>query len=143
MNIFEEFPSKYLKAEDLKGRTHSVTIERVEREEMNDGKSKPTVYFRGVVKGVVLNKTNATLIASLYGPDTNAWIGQPIMVFPSVVLMDGQNKPCIRFQPPAAQGGSLGAQSAQFNGAPPAMNRTPRVEDEPFRDHAFDDGIPF
>ncbi len=81
MNINEVFPSKYLKAADIKGRPPiSVVIREVVVEKISETDSKPVVYFQGKEKGIVLNKTNANMIAHTYGPETNGWIGQTILL---------------------------------------------------------------
>lgn len=129
MDMDQVFPSKYLKAEDLGKRSHEVTIASVQLEEMKDndgGRSmKPMITFEGVEKGIILNKTNTETIKSLYGSESDDWIGQKIVIFPSIVVMDGVNKPCIRIQPPvAASGGgiSLGGGRQQTR---PAGNAQP------------------
>ena len=63
MNINDAFPSKYLKASDLQGRNHSVTIANVVTEDIGKGEEKLIIYFQGHKKGMVLNKTNANNLA--------------------------------------------------------------------------------
>ncbi len=74
MNINDQFPSKYLKAADLQGRNVTVKMARVEQEKIGDD-MKLILYFQGKERGVVLNKTNANNIASLYGGETEDWYG--------------------------------------------------------------------
>ena len=63
MNINDAFPSKYLKASDLQGRTISVVMSRVEKEDIGKGEKKLILYFQGKQKGMVLNKTKANNIS--------------------------------------------------------------------------------
>lgn len=98
MNINEQFPSKYLKASDLKGAKVRVTISRVEAEEVGDGK-KPVAYFVGKDKGLVLNKTNAMIIASQFGPETAGWEGGEIFVYPGKTQFNGQMVDCLKVEP--------------------------------------------
>ena len=99
MNIAEAFPSKYVRAADLKGQVIPVQIGRLELEEVDSGKpSKPVVYFTGMSKGMVLNKTNATKIASLHGTETNNWVGKYVALYPTTVDYGGQQRDCIRIK---------------------------------------------
>ena len=68
MKANDVFPGKYLKASDLNGHEPVVTIDRVEMEDVGDGR-KPVVYFKGKEKGLVMNKTNFSTICSPYSFD--------------------------------------------------------------------------
>ena len=54
MRISAAFPSNYIKAADLQGRNVKVKIDRIEMEEVG-GEPKPSLYFLGKDKGMVLN----------------------------------------------------------------------------------------
>ena len=110
MNINDAFPSTYLKAEDLRGQRVAVQIGSVKMEEVGQGhdmEEKPVLYFNGKDRGLVLNKTNATTIASLYGPDTDQWRNNWITLFPTQTDFNGRQVACLRveMQPPAQQNG--------------------------------------
>lgn len=105
MNINEAFPSKYLKASDLKGAKVRVTISRVESEEVGDGK-KPVAYFNGKEKGLVLNKTNAMIIASEHGPETEGWAGAEIYLYPGKTQFNGQMVDCLKVETMPREPGS-------------------------------------
>ncbi len=99
MNISEAFPSNYLKPADLNGEPCPLTIRTCAMEELgqgNDKESKPVLYFDGVQKGLVLNKTNATNIAKVYGDDTGNWTGKDIQVFPTTTEFKGETVDAIR-----------------------------------------------
>ena len=92
MNVNSAFPSDYLKAEDLQGKNQTVTIETVELVELGEGRDKQQkilITFRGKEKGLVCNKTNAGTISKLYGPETDDWIGQTIIIGPREVEFKG------------------------------------------------------
>ncbi len=96
-NINDLFPSKYLKAADLKGRTIKVEIQKVEIEEVGQDKTKkPVMYLEGVERGWVLNKTNAVEIAATHGDTMESWAGKEIEIFSQMVPYQGQNVPSIR-----------------------------------------------
>lgn len=99
MNINEEFPSKWLKATDLNGQQPTYTIREVSREDIGDDGFKPVIFFNEVAKGVVLNKTNATNISEAYGPETDAWIGKPVILFTTWVDFQGKSVEAIRIRP--------------------------------------------
>lgn len=99
MNINEAFPSNYLKAADLQSRQVLVKMDRAEYEMIGDDK-KLILFFEGKEKGMVLNKTNANNIASLYGPDTDDWRGQEIVLFEAMVDFQGKTVPAIRVRAP-------------------------------------------
>ena len=100
MDINAMFPSKYLKAHDLKGRSVKCIIDKVEAEEVNQGEEPlPVLYFRGKDKGVVLNKTNANMIASVHGTETDTWPGAEVILYADKTTFAGRIVDCIRIKP--------------------------------------------
>lgn len=100
MNINQVFPSKYIAAADLNGQQVAVTIERVAMEPVAQNEPpKPVLYFQGKKKGMVLNKTNAANIATMYGPETDGWIGKAITLFSTFVDFQGRSVEAIRIKP--------------------------------------------
>jgi hypothetical protein len=99
MNINEAFPSKYLKATDLQGRRIEVIMADVKTEKLGDD-FKPILSFKGKDKGLVLNKTNSNTIIDAYGPETDEWFGQPIILFETMVEFQGKRSPAIRVAAP-------------------------------------------
>ena len=127
MRITEAFPTKYLKAGDLQKRRHTVTITQVVMEE---GIDKPIIYFQGAQKGMACNKTNAMMIAQLYGDDTDRWIGRQIELYEAQVLFEGKFVPAIRVQAPAPsmpahENGPLSGLSGSQPGPAPAQHDAP------------------
>jgi hypothetical protein len=101
------FPSKYLKAADLKGNPHVVTIERAPFETLKslDGQEtqKIVLYFAKATKSLPLNLTNFDSVCDATGQfDTEDWLGQQIDVYPSRTLMGGKTVDCIRIRAPSA-----------------------------------------
>ena len=104
MKISAAFPSKYLKASDLQDRNVSVIMSHVELEDVGDAERKPVLFFDGKTKGLVVNKTNARVIAGAYGDDTDAWAGKQLVLFPAMVDFRGDSVEAIRVKvPPARQ----------------------------------------
>lgn len=98
MNIMEFFPSKYVKADDLKGQPVTLTIQGM-RPEVVGGEAretKPVLYFEKATKGLILNKINAITIAHLYSAETDNWPGKRITIYPTNVKAFGKSHHVIR-----------------------------------------------
>ena len=125
MRISSAFPSEYLKAADLQGRTVTVTMERVEMQEIS-GDHKPVLLFRGKDKGMILNKTNSNNISLAYGDETDEWSGQQIQLYEAMVDFQGKTVPAIRIR--------IAPRKAM-----PRPDNAARVQSDP----AMNDEIPF
>lgn len=99
INVNDAFPSKWMKADDIAGDTH-VTIKSVTMERIGDDETKPVVWFQEFQKGMVLNKTNANNCSSIYGPDTDSWIGRPMVLTTAWVDFQGRSTLALRLYPP-------------------------------------------
>ena len=102
------YPSNYLAAHDLNGKDVVLTISNVAIEELKTERGserKPVMYFDelkkkpGEPKRLVLNKTNATAIAGMYGSEVNDWAGKRITVYATVVAAFGKTTEAIRVRP--------------------------------------------
>lgn len=99
MRMSEVFPSKYVKAADLNGKTITLVIHELRIEKMGHGpeeERKPVLYFERATKGLVLNRTNAMIIAGLYGDESDNWPGKRIAIYPTKVRAFGSMQDCIR-----------------------------------------------
>lgn len=101
MNIEEAFPSKYLKAADLQGRSVVVKMATIRMEKVGDDQ-RPVLYFVGKEKGVVLNKSNKNSIVDMYGAETDEWTGKPIELFTAYVDYQGKQTEAIRIRKPSS-----------------------------------------
>jgi hypothetical protein len=99
MELSSIFPSKYVKASDLKGREVTVVVARAEIEKLGDD-NKLVIYFQGRDKGLVTNRTNADRIAYLYGTNTDGWVGKEIILYVDLVSFQGRTVEAIRVKPP-------------------------------------------
>ena len=101
------YGSKYLTAADLHGETWLRRIGKVAPVELKekDGttKRKYLVYFEGVEKALVLNKTNAQKLAAAYGKDHSKWIGMEVELYAE---MTGLGKEGVRVRPLKPTGAS-------------------------------------
>ena len=98
MNYQEIYRSSYLRAADLKGRTAKYTISACKAEVVGENK-RLVLAFSNNDLPLVLNKTNATTLAELYGPETGEWEGKAIKLVPSTTSYQGKMVKCIRISP--------------------------------------------
>jgi hypothetical protein len=79
------YGSKWLSADDLDGETPRYKIKDVRIESLRDKdgrtNNKLVLYFNGVEKALVLNKTNAGRMAAAYGKDESRWIGKAVELY--------------------------------------------------------------
>lgn len=103
MKMSEVFKSKYLRADDLKGRAIKAEIESVTLEEMADDKEeKPVIYFKGKDRGLVLNRTNNAMLVSRFGDESDQWKGHTVQLTTEPVNFQGRMVDGIRVKVPTA-----------------------------------------
>lgn len=86
--VSDLFPSRWLSADDLKGRSFELTIVKVTFEQVRDrfnvgqgNTTKACVWFDGAQKGLLLNKTQAMAIADITGSERfDKWPGKKIVI---------------------------------------------------------------
>ena len=102
MDINSSFPSNYIKASDLGGRTVVVTISHIDMEAVGrDKEQKPILYFEGKKKGLVLNRVNAKMVTALAGSsETNEWPGVRVALYTTMTEFGGEQVECIRIKAP-------------------------------------------
>lgn len=97
--INDLFPSPYLAASDVE-HSPTVTVKAFQKKTMKnrdgDDEVKPVIYFNEFDKGMVLNKTNADIIASLYGNVLENWVGERVQLQSVIVEAFGKRQPAIR-----------------------------------------------
>lgn len=98
MKQTDVFESKYLRAADLGGEIATVTIVNVTMEEVGQDKEKrPVVYFKGSDKGMILNKTNWSMIVDVTGEDdSDNWTGKSIQIYEGEAMFKGEMVPALR-----------------------------------------------
>jgi hypothetical protein len=108
MRIGDQFPSKYLKAADAEEGDLNMTIARIKMEIVGIGKgaeNKPVVYFKEHEKGIVLNKTNASMISKIAkSDDTDDWIGVSMRIVAADVEYQGELMRGLRVREPKKLG---------------------------------------
>ncbi|MGC9190127.1 MAG: hypothetical protein ACP5GG_05365 [Conexivisphaera sp.] len=97
-------PSSYLRASDLPPKPVAYVIEGVEVR-IFDGVQKLVLSFKGERKRLILNKTNAAILAAMYGRDTELWKGKEVtLVKRLITTSDGQQAMAIRVVRPGSGG---------------------------------------
>ena len=103
MDYTDIYRSSYMRAADLGGRTAKYTISACKAEVVGEDK-RLVLAFSNNDMPLVLNKTNATTLAELYGPETGAWEGNAIKLVPSTTSFQGKMVKCIRISPEKVEG---------------------------------------
>lgn len=134
MRISSAFPSEFLKAADLNGRNVKVVMDRVEMRDIG-GDHKPILFFQGKEKGMVLNKTNANNITSMFGDDTDDWNGKEIVLFEAMVDFQGKTVAAIRVRGLQARdrisvAGGTATQERVNERNPPPVGRPDTIDEE-------------
>ena len=89
MNIAKLYPSKYISAPDIPSPVR-VTIRTLTIEDLGDGQHKPCLYFIGKEKGLILNKTNALIMAVSLGDESDGWLNKEIELFTEMKQFQGK-----------------------------------------------------
>lgn len=117
------FPSEYISFVDLKGRTVTVTIEKIWAEQLQTkgGKAnqKLVANLVGKKKKFVINKTNAQRIAECHGTNADLWTGKTIAIKPDKDRFGREMVDCIRVDVAATQKASRAPKTTP---PPPAEN---------------------
>ena len=77
MDYKEIYRSKFMKADDLNGRSATYTVNGCTAEAVGDD-TKLLLEFAETDRPLVLNTTNATTMAELHGPETDGWEGNKV-----------------------------------------------------------------
>jgi len=102
MDAASFFPSKWLSASDLAGRTvQAITIpgDPVRKEEIGN-ELKPVLFFVGFQKGLVLNKTNNENLIKFLGTDTEKWGDKTVELYVIRVSFKNEEVDAIRVREP-------------------------------------------
>ena len=153
MKRSDVFKGKYLKAEELCGRSVTVTIERTDMEDITNSQSgnteqKAVVYFRGKEKGLVLNQINWTSIEDQWGDETDGWPGRQITLFATTTPFGGKIVPCLRIKPGTSAPVAQAEEFIKQQVAPRPAQATPGIANieqhiQPESDMVSDDDVPF
>jgi hypothetical protein len=139
------FPSNYINANDIgDGQEYTMTIHRLEPAvEMPDGEHLPVLHFERSKKGLVLRPMNTSAIIALHGPETDHWIGKPIVLFKT---LKSNNKMGVAIKGVPQQTAVPGVAPTPNPGyvpPPPQSGIIPPPASPAIPADEFDDDIPF
>ena len=98
--VSEFYGGTYITGADLAGKTHRLQVKCVEAEEVGDDRErKLVVYFTNAQKGLVLNKTNASTLVSVWSDETDEWRGRWLEAFTVPVTFNGRTYDGVRVRP--------------------------------------------
>jgi hypothetical protein len=105
MTVDQLFPSRWLKSSDIGSNPRTATITKIDFEEVGQDRDRKAILsFENTTKRMILNRTNAQILANLYGKEVQNWIGKRITLYCAEVQFRGT--PClavrIREQVPGA-----------------------------------------
>jgi hypothetical protein len=103
MKMHKMSPSKYFRAADVSDGPVVVTIDRIDMERVGDDtRAKPVVTFKEVDQRLVLNKTNGSRLAELFGSDdTDDWLDKKIVLVYGHATFGSRTVGAIRVESPA------------------------------------------
>jgi hypothetical protein len=105
--------SRFLKAADLE-RERKFRIKNVSEElfGVEQKERKLVVWFTNDDRGLPLNKTNNRTIRGAFGDAVDGWVGEIIIIFPTMIDMGGKLTKALRVRiPPPKQAGVTAAVS--------------------------------
>jgi hypothetical protein len=103
MSDFDDlYGTRFLSAAEVK-KPVNATIEQIDEETFarpgEATRTKKVLYVHGGKKGIVLNKTNATNLASAFGKAFPAWVGQRVTIKAEPTTFAGKTTMGLRLYP--------------------------------------------
>jgi hypothetical protein len=131
----EAFPSRWLKAADLKGPC-VLEIERATQETVTfNGKEqrKTVLHFAGTGKAMTVNVTNWDALEEITGQaNSDDWAGYKVEIYPTTTEVRGETFDCIRIRAPEQSDMLAAAKSPKLPPAPKAAPKTDMDDEIPF-----------
>ncbi len=103
-SISKEYPSRFLRGEEVFGKAVNLKIKVIKKEKVFSMTTKKNeevlvIYFEGKDRGVCLKKTRANDIKAIYGDNTDGWAGKDIVMYTEKKEAFGKVLNVIRFRP--------------------------------------------
>lgn len=103
-NYDELYPGRFLKAGQFKGKQVTLTIADVfteglastDEDDHDDEPPAVILAFKETKKQLVIPKTNAFCLMSMFGKALSNWVDKKVVLFPSTTKMMGKTVDCIR-----------------------------------------------
>jgi hypothetical protein len=110
MKFSEKYKGAFFKASDVQEKPMRLTIEEIAEQEVGD-EPKVVVRFKAADQALVLNKTNASILAEKWGDDMEDWHGQTVLLKADKTPFNGKLVPCIRVEPVEQETAPAGAEA--------------------------------
>ena len=98
----ELWPNRFLKADLLKDKPRTLTIDKIMVEVMptDDGgeKERGIIYFRETQRQLALNRTNGECLKAMFGKRVKDWVGKQITLVPEIAKFGKDNVDAIRIK---------------------------------------------
>src|SRR5262245_6999399 len=123
MRASDAFPSKYVKAADVKAKSIIAVISHVAQEKVGQGqdqKEKLILHFEGDNKPLVINRTNWESLEDAFG-DSDEWAGHKIKLYAARTQYQGKMVDAVRVQPIATKPAAKAAAEDEFNDEMPPI----------------------
>jgi hypothetical protein len=102
MNVFEIVPPTFLNAAALGGQELHDCIRAVKDAEFEGGRKKIVISLDKDGRAVVLNRTNLDTLVEAYGPETDGWLGKPVIVTTEMTVFQGRKIAGVKVRIPSA-----------------------------------------
>ncbi len=123
------FPSKWVKSSDIGSTPRTAIISRIDFELIGHEQEKKAVLsFQNTTKRMILNRTNAQILASLYGKEVMSWIGKRITLYCAEVQFRGTTTLAVRIKEEVP--GSPKVENEPPPNAAPVKYELPWLEEE-------------
>jgi len=132
--VSESFSGQWMSAVDV-GRSMKAVILEVTEETVGQGADKKTklvVWFKGQEKGLILNKTNGSILAEIYGDETDDWKNKRVVLMTQKVEYQGKRVDGIRINEEATRSAVQGLLGEQSKKPAPALTQQEADDDIPW-----------
>ena len=98
MLFSDKYKGAFFKASDVQKKPMRLIIEEIVEALVSD-EPKVVVHFKDADQALVLNKTNAGIMAEKWGDDMEGWHGQTVLLKADKTPCKGKLVPCVRVEP--------------------------------------------
>lgn len=110
MKFSDKYKGAFFKASDIHLKPKRLTIAEITEEDVS-GEPKVVVRFEKADQALVLNKTNASILADTWGDEMEDWCGKQVLLKSDRTQFSGKLVPCIRIEPVGEKSAPAGAEA--------------------------------
>lgn len=134
-SIEKNFSGQWMTTASFPPQGIRTTINEITEEEIGRGSDKKTklvCWLKGQDKGWVLNKTNGTALAEIYGDETDDWAGKRVVLKLGKTLFEGKKVDSIMVDEEATKSASSASQAVSRKPAPVMTQEEADAAEVPF-----------